>query len=578
LDRHDLRPRPARLLTALLVLLVALGAQLLEPRVACAQRADKMLRLLKKKPRGMTTETWLEQRREAARELGRLKDRRAVPVLLKIIGKERFDVILEIAIDALGEIGDKRAVEPLRRLLNDPSLDSYVRDAVAGALKKLGADEGIEPVMPPVKPPVKPPPVKPPVKPLPDDKDLATRLAQELNPFGELPPVEARVPADLLGKTDRWQIIGGSADVRWDSAAGQTVTRLDLGTRYFRQVERKSYGYTVDGALDLGFRYDDTSRTDASWDLSHGLTVNPEIRFYPFRHDLPKLFGQVSGGAGYGVGLADHPMFLDRRFTFAGHVSVGGGPGYGRILDMGPRLRLRRLEFVLKKAGILNGSIDRAVGDQIIHTWYHERNRIGSFTHLGYTLDILRRANLLAKEHVDPATTYRLVRILDDPQLDDRPAGIMLRLGYGYARSFVKDVDDTTMAFLYLTGEYIRQKIRSSLEGRLRFFYEMYNDPDHYGVSAEGGYNAFLYSSTYDPLGALGATVSLGLSNQPGAVFDDGGLAFQALVGGSYTRFFNRGSAVVASLRGGLQNRAPLILFTLEARYGIAPGSFVSSE
>jgi hypothetical protein len=562
-----------------------LGAALGPPPAFADARADRMLRLLSKKPRGMTKETWLEQRREAARELGRLKDKRAVPLLLKIISKERFDVILEIGIDALGEIGDKRAVEPLRKLLHDPSLDSYVRDAVAGALRKLGAkDEALTKPPPRDKPPRdKPPRDKPPRDKytLPDertDKDLATRLAKELHPFGELPPLDLHLDADLIARSDQLEVAAGSANVRWDGAAEQTETAILLASRYRRQVERKGYGYSLDGQLDLGFRLSDTSANDATWGLNQSLGINPEIRFYPFKRDLPKLFGQLNGGVGYGLGLADHPLYLDRRFTFAGNVTVGGGPGYGRIYDVGSQLRLRRLEHAMKKAGLLSVSIDRAVGDQIIQAWYLQRNRIGTFTHLGYTLEILRRAGLLAKEHVDPALTYRLVRILDDPQLDDRPGGMMFRLGYGYARSMIKDVDDTTMAFLYLTGEYIRQRITQSFEARMRFFYEMYGDPDFYGLDLAVGYNHYFYNDTYDPLGALSATLGGGLSNQPGATFDNGGLAGRVLLGAAYSRYFTRGSKVTASLQAGLENRAPIVLFSVEATYGIARGSFASAE
>ena len=104
---------------------------------AIAANADTLLQLLKKKPSGMTRETWLEQRREAVRELGKLRERRAVPILLRIVRGERFDVILERAIDALGNIRDRRAVAPLRALLGDPSVDSYVKDAARRALAKL---------------------------------------------------------------------------------------------------------------------------------------------------------------------------------------------------------------------------------------------------------------------------------------------------------------------------------------------------------------------------------------------------------------------------------------------------------
>ena len=559
---------------------VALASQLAAARPVLEQHANRMLRLLKGKPRAMTHETWLEQRREAARELGRLRDRRAVPLLLKIVARERFDVILEIGIDALGEIGDRRAVAPLRRLLNDPSLDSYVRDAVAGALKKIGAGQSDPRSRPTVRPRRgsrgKPRP--------------ATRKDDNWDPVdpglagsrprrtGELHPVDKSAFGRVLSKTDRWRIGAGAVDAGWDGAAGQTRTRVELSSQYFRKVERDTLGYSIDGRVDLGVRFDDTSDEEASWDVSHGLSVTPEIRYYPFQRDLPALFGQLVGGVGYALGLADHPLFLERRFSASGHLTLGVGPGFGRVLNVGPRLRLKRLELLLREAGALTGPIPPEVGTRILHAWYQDRNRIGTARHMDRALAILRRSGLLSQGAVDPATTYRLVRILDDPQLDDRPAGMMFRAGYAYARAFVKHADDMGMGFLYLTGEYIRQRIRYSLEGRLRFFYEMLGSPDFYGLEFQGAYNAYFYSAASDPLGALGGTCSVGVSNQDGAGWDNGGAALKLLAGISYSRFFDRGSAVVAALRGGLQNGAPLVLFTLEARYGIATGTLITAK
>lgn len=44
-------------------------------------------------------------------------------------------------VDALGRIGDSRAIAPLRRLLDDPTTDQYVRGAVASALGRLHAEQ-----------------------------------------------------------------------------------------------------------------------------------------------------------------------------------------------------------------------------------------------------------------------------------------------------------------------------------------------------------------------------------------------------------------------------------------------------
>ena len=134
------------------------------------------------------------------------------------------------------------------------------------------------------------------------------------------------------------------------------------------------------------------------------------------------------------------------------------------------------------------------------------------------------------------------------------------------------------MAFLYATATVCRQRTRSSLTGALRFFYEMYGDPDFYGVSIESTYASFIYSKAQDPLGSLDLSLSFNLGNQPGAVFNDGGIGYRVLAGGGYSRYFNRGSRFTASLKGGMDNGSPMILFSVEASYGIAPGSFVTAK
>ncbi len=582
---------PRRLSLASALLCAVLGLAVATPaRVALADdHADKMLNLLKKRPRNKTAEAWLEERREAARELGRLKDKRAVPILLQIITKERFDVILEIAIDALGEIGDKRAVGPLKKLLNDPSLDAYVKDAVAGALKKLG-EEGPKP---PVEPPTKGPknPKKPDENPdegpetretppePPPERDLATRLARLHQPFGGLPALDLHLAPDLIAKLDRWDFGVGAADLRWEKAADTLSGGVMLASRIRRQVERRALGYTLDGALGFGFRAMDPPRSEASWSLTHTLNFNPELRYYPFQRDLPLLFFQVSGGLGYGLGVASHALGYDKRVSFAGTLSIGGGPGYGRIYDIGARLRLRRLAAVLKRAGVLTGHIDKAVGDQLIAAWYQLRNRVGSFFQLGYTLDILHRGGLLTKETLDPATTYRVIRVLDDPQLEDRPEGMMFRLGYGYGRTLVKDGEGVDLGFLYITGEHAWQiGTTRALESSLKFYYQMLGEPDTYGLTAQIAFSQYLYNTNLEALGALSATLSGGFNNQPGATFDSGGLGWQVMVGGAYTRMFTRATRVAATLQLGITSGSPLILIGLEARYGVAYGAIAPAE
>ena len=549
-------------------IIIAVVVTLLAPSVGLAQdKREDLLQLLKSRPRGMSRDTWREQRREAARELGRFKERRAVPTLLQIIKRERFDVILEIAIDALGEIGDPRAVGPLKNLLKDPSLDAYVRDAAASAMRKLSGDKS--------RPTPRQPRVSKP-DPLPPVEDVSTPIVR--GSFAKLPALSLpELGVDTIARSTQLELVAGSGHFDYNGNAKIISTALSLRSHYFRQLERKTLGYSIDSAADVRFDLLDPPVGDATWAIGHDLQINPEVRYYPFTNDLPQLFGQLSAGVGYGLAVAAAPLSTESRVTLGATVTAAGGPGYGRIVDVGPRLRLSRIARVLEKSGVLAAEIDSAIGTKLIQTWYELRNRIGSFSRLGYTLKVLNEAHLL-KEEIDAATAYRIIRILDDPQLDQRRSGLMLRLGYGYARQLLKDADDRTLAFLYATAEVQRQHGTSrALGAGMRFYYNMWGTPDTYGIDITGHYDWYLYNRAFDPLGAIGLGLDAGLNNQPGDAFEDGGIAYRVLAAASYSRFFSRGTRIVSRLRGGIQDGGAVVLVSIEAQYGIASGSFIGA-
>lgn len=502
-----------------------------------------------------------------------------MPALLRIIQKERFDVILEIAIDALGNIGDQRAIRPLERLLSDPSLDAYVRDAVSGALRKLGAKGAQPPKRTGSGTGGKGKPPKrggsegdPKVEDLPPERKT---------PFDKLPDLQLPSwPKDLIARSSQFDIAASSGQFRWEGAGWGERTVMSLGakSRYRLQVERLKVGYTIDGATTLDFRlYDPTGDDNTSWDLAHALQLNPEVRFYPFTNDLPLLFGQFSGGVSWGLGVAKPPTSFDeKRVTFGSTISAAFAPGYGRVVDAGSQLRVARVERALRLAGVLEKvvAIDKATAAKLAAMWYRYRNTVGSYGQLGYTIDILKKAGLL-REAVDPATTYRLIRVLDDPQLMNRPSGYLFKLGYGYTRTLVKDADDDNLGYLFSTASYYKQYgTTRQLSAIMRFYWSHIGEPDTYNLNFESAYDWFLYNRALDPLGSIGMTFSAGINNQPGSVLDNGGIGYQVLAGGHYTRYFSRGSRIIASLQGGMDRRGGLVLVSLEARYGIAAGSY----
>lgn len=73
-----------------------------------------------------------------------LKLRRDVDGLVRALGPENDYDVREDAADALGEIGDARAVEPLIAALGDP--DDDVREAAAEALGNIGDPRAADPL------------------------------------------------------------------------------------------------------------------------------------------------------------------------------------------------------------------------------------------------------------------------------------------------------------------------------------------------------------------------------------------------------------------------------------------------
>ncbi len=75
---------------------------------------------------------------DAVESLGELGDKRAVEPLIKLLGDEEESVRRAVA-EALGKLGDKRAVEPLLALFWDE--DAELRSAAREAVEKLGVTE-----------------------------------------------------------------------------------------------------------------------------------------------------------------------------------------------------------------------------------------------------------------------------------------------------------------------------------------------------------------------------------------------------------------------------------------------------
>ena len=85
-------------------------------------------------------------RHSAATALGRIEDKRALEPLIKVLREDPNEIVRGSAAYALGRIKDKKAVEPLiETLLEDK--DSYARQGAAVALGNIGDKSSVKPLI-----------------------------------------------------------------------------------------------------------------------------------------------------------------------------------------------------------------------------------------------------------------------------------------------------------------------------------------------------------------------------------------------------------------------------------------------
>lgn len=147
---------------SLITAAVALPTLALTTSISQAQPSDVpgMIKFVEQKPDDLDRTDWKEKRRDVAKKLGASKDKRALPALIKLADEESFDIVGEIAIEGLGQLGDPGAASVLQKIAADASREKRQRELASKALAKLGV-KASAPVKEPIKEPVKEPTKEP---------------------------------------------------------------------------------------------------------------------------------------------------------------------------------------------------------------------------------------------------------------------------------------------------------------------------------------------------------------------------------------------------------------------------------
>lgn len=575
---------------AMLAAVVTVSPAQAQPAEVAAQ-----IKLIETQPADMDRATWKDRRRDAARKLAQSKDRRAEAVLIKLAETETFDVIGEIAIEGLGNLGDTAAAAVLQKIAADPARDRTQKDLARKALARLGADgrstagaagagtssPGGSGAATPPGPAGKPGPEATTGRAAPPDlggtgtASLASGSPPSDVPGrGELPAV----PDDALAAYERVTFAGGTANLGYDTTRKRVDFDADVAGRYQKRVEREAMAWGLDAAAHVVAGYINPDGPAVTRGLQLDVTADGEARFYSGRiYGIGKAVAASQINYISDVDANPGNTLKDTRFTADLQIAIGAG--YGRVLDVGAAIRVRRLARTLEAARALGRPLDPSTARRLQLTWWALRGERSTYRALVATVAILREAGVLLGEP-DAGLAYEILNALRDSQLYLRPSGLDLQLAFGEGYLQRPDQPPPTesgrVEQVLVSAAYGAQLDDDRLElsggayGRLRLLAPA-NTPSPWAAGASARMRRFTYGEHGDPLGALDASADLQISN------DDllNSRIGQRLTGQlGFTWWPNPASGFRLAASVGEDRGALVLGAELTATYGLLDGTF----
>ncbi len=530
-------------------------------------RAGELITVLAKQPANMPVQTWKEKRREAARKLGDLGDKKAVPALIKIVETEEFDIVGEFAITALGKLRDERAIPILQRVAGDRTRDRDQRKAAKKALAKLGT---------------KPEPAKA----RPAEKQGAESSSPTTTILGKESSTEAppgpQFDDDTLAAGELIRFALGGLSIDYDSIRDRPTINGDASGSYERRVDKKGSAWRYGGTASTTFGFVNFDGEDSSSRFGAvNARVNAEGRIYA---NGTAFYGGVLGSAGTSLTAlrifrpdGDHTYEL----YFGGELQLGLAAGYGRVLDIGEALRLRRLEKVLRDTKTLGRTITPDLAEKILATWWALRAELGAHKRLVVTVSMLREAGVLLGEP-NASVTYKIMQVLLDGQLTHRLEGFDVSVGV--IEGLIKrdddlPVDDGREESAIVRARFGKQSRDGSRQlvggafGRYRILAGDEAAPWSVGVRSD--LHAYFYGPNLDPIGAIEIGGEVGAANDDIADSKTG----TRIAGSAGWRWtYNRASSMRVAGHAAFESGELFIGLTLDGVYGFLDAGYVGGS
>jgi hypothetical protein len=580
--------------------------------VLFAQPADvpALIKLIENQPADMDRSVWKEKRRDAARQLAKTKDKRAEPVLEKLADSETFDVIGEIAIEGLGTLGDPTAIPALQKIAGDASRDQNQRNLAKKSLTKLGASADV------------------PVTGGGSGSSTGTGLETPTGGGGgsattggggsgaetgggvethggtggtheggssggggllgsshaDEPVTLPEIADDTLASSERMTFAAGTANFGYDTL--QKIVRFDadIAGTYARRVEREKLAWGLDGGAHVVTGMVNPAGREQQRGALVDAHLGGEARFYAgSAYGVGKLVTSMQETYVSDVGQNPGNDFRNAQFIADAQIALGGG--YGRVLDVGAAVRVRRLQRTLDNARALGRPIDASTSKKLQLTWWAMRGERSTYRALVATIAILREAGILLGEP-DGGLTYEILAVLRDSQLYLRPSGldIQLTVSEGYLK---RPTDNAGNCLTALTvcgrmeqivaqagyGAQLQDdklELSGSAYARTRVLADM-GQPSPWALGAIARGRRFTYGDHGDPFGAFDLQGEIGVSSD-NLMNADKSMRIAGTLG--FTYWLNQASGIRLAAQVAEDGGALFIGGQLQGTYGLLDGVF----
>jgi hypothetical protein len=387
------------------------------------------------------------------------------------------------------------------------------------------------------------------------------------------------VADDTLAAYERITLAGGTASLAYDSVRKRVDFDADVAGLYQKRVEREAMAWGLDLGAHVVGGYINPEGASVSRGLQLDLTADGEVRFYTgavYGLGRAAAATQFNYVADVDAGNPDNTL-KDTRFT--ADLQAALGAGYGRVLDVGAAIRVRRLGRTLDTAHALGKPIDAATARRLELTWWALRGDRSTYRALVTTVAILREAGVLLGEP-EAGLSYEILNVLRDSQLFLRPSGFDAQLlvaeGYLQRPDQPPSNEAGRVEQLLASAAYGAQLDDDQLElsgtgyGRLRLFAPD-DQPSPWAAGATARVRRFAYGDHGDPLGALDLSATLQVSNDDLMTSQIG----QRLTGQlGFTWWLNPASGFRLAANVGEDRGALFLGAELSATYGLLDGTF----